>query len=102
MPVVGGKALEQLLPALFPALLHQPLDLLRASASGDHQGIGHVDDNDIVHAQQSNQTPRPGDDDPAGDLFGNNCRFEKVRLFADPHLNNEAYQGCCLPKCEVG
>ena len=68
-----SKASEQLLPTLFSALLHQPLDLLRASTCGYHQSVGHVDNDDVVHTQQSDETSRPRNDDTAGNLLGKNC-----------------------------
>lgn len=47
-----GFGLQQLLPAGLAALLHEPLHLLRAGAGGDQQGIGHVNDNQIVHTEK--------------------------------------------------
>ena len=42
---------QQLLPARFAALLNEALDLLRPRASGNQQGIGHVDNDEIVHTE---------------------------------------------------
>ena len=71
--MLGKKALKQLLPALLLALLHQTLDLLRASTGGDQQSVRHVNNDDVVHAQQSNKTSRPRNDDTTGDLLSEHC-----------------------------
>ena len=43
--------LQQSLPAGVLGSLDEALDLLRPRASGDQQGIGHVDDDEIVHTE---------------------------------------------------
>ena len=69
----GEKSLEELLPAGVTALLHEALHLLRARASGDEEGIGHVDDDEVVHAQEGDQPSRARHDDAARRLLRDHC-----------------------------
>ena len=46
-----GMCLEELLPAVLFGLLHETLDLLRASACGDEEGIWHIYDDEVVDSQ---------------------------------------------------
>ena len=62
---------QELLPAGVAALLHKALNLFLARTSGHQEGIGHVDDAQVVHTKQRDQPPGAGDHNAAGSLFRN-------------------------------
>lgn len=62
-----------MLPARVATLLHEPLHLLRTRACGDEQGVGHVDNDQIVDSKEGNQPAGPGHNDTPGSLLCDNC-----------------------------
>jgi hypothetical protein len=64
--------LEEVLPAGVAALFHKALYFLGTSASSDQQGVGHIDDDQIIDTQTGDQTTRPWHNDTTGHLFSEN------------------------------
>ena len=69
----GGRASEELLPARVAALLDEALDLLRARTRGDEQGVGHVDDDEVIDPEHGDEPARARHDDAARGLLGDDC-----------------------------
>ena len=70
----GDFRSQERLPALLLGLCDDLLDLLRASAGGDEESVGHVDDDEVVYAQAGDEAARTRNDDATGDLLREHCR----------------------------
>jgi hypothetical protein len=68
--VVERTRSDKRLPARTLALGNEAFDLLRARTGGNHECVGHVDDDQIVDAEACDEPPGAGDDDTTGGLVG--------------------------------
>lgn len=51
---------------------NQGLDFLRTSTGSYHEGIGHVNNDEIVYAETGDETAGAGDDNATGGLLSDN------------------------------
>lgn len=63
------KQLQQVLPASFAALLNQRLDFLGTCAGGDHERIGGIDNDDVVHSETGDEAAGDRNDDSSSGLL---------------------------------
>ncbi len=75
----GARRLQQIVAAGFFQTPDQFADFLRAAAVGDQQGVGRIDHDQVLHAQQRHQLAF-GVDVVAGARFDDGIRTQRVAL----------------------